>query len=214
MGNMKKYFLAGLVTLLPLAITVWMVSILVRFLTKPFLGIATHFFAAASQKIPFFTEKRIELASELLILLFLFFFTWSLGYLARKFFIRSLLRFGDRILCRIPVIRTVYKTSKDIIQALFSSKGRSLQQVVLLPFPYKGSYCLGLVASPAPKDSSKATSLEMVSVFIPTTPNPTSGFLTMVPKQDLLYLSMKSEEAIQYVVSCGVIQPGSSKGAP
>ena len=136
-----------------------------------------------------------------------FLFTLLLGLLARPFFFHSILKLGDRLIARIPIVNKVYKTSKEIIQALFAPKGQSFKQVVLIHFPYKGCYCLGLIASDSPTTCVQSVHQEMVSVFIPTTPNPTSGFLTMVPREEIIYLKMKSEEAIKYIVSCAVIQP-------
>jgi uncharacterized membrane protein len=104
-------------------------------------------------------------------------------------------------------VNKVYKTSKDIVKSIFGSKERSFSQVVMLPFPYKGAYCIGLIAKEAPRTCSEAEQEELVSVFIPTTPNPSTGFLVMCQKSELILLNMKTEEAIKYVVSCGVIQP-------
>lgn len=208
---MKKYFLTGLVTLLPVAVTIWIITIVVRFLTKPFMGVVTHFL----HKLPKFgiltSERGIQTISQILILIGLFIFTISLGLIARRFFFHSLINLGDRILYRIPLVNKVYKTSKEIISSLFTTTGESFTQVVLLPFPYKGSYSIGLIASAAPETCSDTAARSLVSVFIPTTPNPMTGFLVMIPKEELIYLDMKTEEAFKYVVSCAVIAPGANK---
>lgn len=204
---MKKYFLTGLVTLLPLAVTIWVVVFVVRFLTKPFIGIVTNLVGRLPPYGPFSTDQGIRTISQVLILIGLFAFTLFLGFVARRYFFNGLIRMGDRFMAHIPLVNKVYKTSKEIVQALFASKGQSFKQVVLVSFPYKGSYCLGLIANDSPRTCIEAAKHEMLSIFIPTTPNPTSGFLIMAKKQDLIYLQMKSDEAIKYVVSCAVIQP-------
>lgn len=204
---MKKYFITGLVTLLPVAVTIWVASFFVNFLTKPFMGIMTYLLSFVSFG-PLETEQGIRLLSQLFILISLFAFTLCLGLVARRYFFHSLLRLGDRIFFKIPLVNKIYKTSKDIIQSLFASKGQSFRQVVLVTFPAPGCYCLGLIASDAPRTCTSAADEELLSVFLPTTPNPTTGYLIMTPKREILYLSMKSEEAIKYIVSCGVIQPG------
>ncbi len=204
---MKKYFLAGLVTLLPLAVTFWVIAFVVRFLTKPFEDLVVSLLNTfpGFAKIPKGTAHLID---EILILVFLFLFTLFLGFIARRFFFNRLIKFGDAILYKIPLVNKVYKTSKDIVRSLFSTQKQSFKQVVLLKFPYGGAYCLGLIASDAPKTcSGSMQSDELVSVFIPTTPNPTTGYLVLCNKSDLTYLKMKTEEAIKYVVSCAVIQP-------
>lgn len=207
---MKKYFLTGLVTLLPLAVTIWVIHFLVRFLTQPFMGLATslisrfsrHFFGA----VP--SLQTIQTVSEIFILAGLFVFTFLLGFVARKYFFKQILRLGDRIVHKIPLVNKVYKTAKEIVRALFSSNENSFKQVVLLPFPYQGCYCLGLIARNAPQTCSAQTDDELVSVFVPTTPNPTTGFLVMCRQSELIHLEMKAQDAIKYIVSCAVIQPG------
>jgi uncharacterized membrane protein len=204
----KKYFLTGLVTLLPVAVTTWIIVIAVRFLTRPFMGIVTHFLNKLPKIGILNFENGIQTISQILILIGLFLFTIFLGLIARRFFFNSLINLGDRLLYRIPLVNKVYKTSKEIVSSLFASNEDSFKQVVLLPFPYRGSYSIGLISSPAPQTCSDTASQTLVSVFIPTTPNPMTGFLVMVPKEELIYLEMKTEEAFKYVVSCAVITPG------
>lgn len=200
---MKKYFLTGLVTLLPLAVTIWVVHFVVNFLTKPFIGL----FSLLTDRLPIASPQLIRTITQVFILIGLIVFTFFLGLVARKFFFHQLIRLGDRILIKIPLVNKVYKTSKDIVTSIFGSEERMFKQVVLLPFPYKGAYCIGLIAKRAPRTCSEAEKTELVSVFIPTTPNPSTGYLVMCQKSELIYLKMKTEEAIKYVVSCGVIQP-------
>lgn len=203
---MKKYFLTGLVTLLPLAVTFWVIAIVVRFLTKPF----EEFVISFLNSFPGFghlPSGPSRVISEILILIVLFLFTLFLGFIARRYFFHQLIKFGDMILYKIPLVNKVYKTSKDIVLSLFNNKSQSFKQVVLINFPYNGAYCLGLISSEAPSTCSNSIDTAMVSVFIPTTPNPTTGYLLMCRKSDLIHLKMKAEDAIKYVVSCAVIQP-------
>lgn len=198
---MKKYFLTGLVTLLPLAVTIWFVRFVVDILTKPFINVMI---AIIDHHLP---AALIRIVSQISILVTIFLFTLFLGFVARKFFFKSLLLFGDRLLRRIPLVGKVYKTSKDIVNSIFSTSKGSFKQVVMLSFPYPGCYCIGLITSDSPKACSNDNEEQKVSVFIPTTPNPTTGFLVMSHRSDLIFLDMKSEEAIKYIVSCGVIAP-------
>lgn len=200
---MKKYFLTGLVTLLPLAVTIWVVRFVVNFLTKPFIGVVSFI----THKLPITSPELIKTVSQILILIALIVFTFFLGLVARKFFFNQIIRLSDRILGRIPLVNKVYKTSKEIVKSIFGAKERSFSQVVLIPFPYKSAFCVGLIAKEAPKTCSEAEKTELLSVFIPTTPNPSTGYLVMCKKSEMIFLKMKTEEAIKYVVSCGVIQP-------
>lgn len=208
---MRKYILAGLATLLPVAVTLYIVVWVVGFLTSPFMGIVTDLLS----KLPFdgilMSEPVIRGISEILILIAIFLFIVIFGLIARWFFVNWILRLSDRILHRIPMINKVYKTTKEIIQVLFASNQNTFKQVVLVRFPNNESFCLGLIARNAPEACKMKNLSGQVSVFIPTTPNPTTGYLIVCPESELIYLDMKSEDAVKYIVSCGVVQPASAR---
>ncbi len=212
---MKKHFITGLIVLLPLAVTVAVVVFLVNFLTKPFIGLVSSILAKfdiINHGLFFLTpEQTIRYGSQLLILILLFFVTVLIGIVTKWFFIKALLNLGDRILHKIPLVNTVYKTTQDIIKTLFVSDKNAFKQVVMAPFPREGSYVIGLIAREAPKYCSDKVGIPLLSVLIPTTPNPTTGFLLMYKKEDLIFLEMKTEEAVKYIVSCGVIIPEPGK---
>lgn len=210
---MKKYFITGLVILLPLAVTIALIAFLVNFLTQPFIGLVTPLFKNSHFINSTFlrSENVMIYGSQIIILIGLFLITVLLGMIARWFFFKSLISFSDRILHKIPVVNKVYKTSQEIIKTLFSSDKNSFKQVVMVPFPKEGTYVLGLVSRESPKECSEAAKETLISVLIPTTPNPTTGYLIMYRHSDITYLTMKPEEAIKYIVSCGVITPESSK---
>lgn len=199
---MKKCFFTGLVTLLPLAISIWFALFLIDFLTRPFLGLTSHLLSFIH--IP---ENLIRIVSQIFILLFLFLFVLGLGLFARRFLISLMLKAGDKILHKIPLINKIYKTTKELINALFSGEKKTFQNVVLLRFPYESCFVLGLVANEGPEQCSASANEHLFTVFIPTTPNPTTGFLVMRRKSDLIYLDMNTEDAIKYIVSCGVVHP-------
>jgi uncharacterized membrane protein len=205
---MRKYFLTGLASLLPVAVTIWIVALFVNFLTSPFVGIVTDLLSRFPIERPWATPTVIRTISQLLVLVSLFLFVIILGVVARWFFFNTILKIGDYIFRKIPLINKIYKTAKEIINILFTSNSNSFKQVVIVKFPNQHCYCLGLITRDAPHTCCLLTKKELVSVFIPTTPNPATGFMIISPKTDLIYLTMKSEDAIKYVVSCGVIQPG------
>jgi uncharacterized membrane protein len=209
---MRKYFITGLVILLPLAVTIAIVVFIVNFLTGPFVDVASRLFAHFGWFCNGFlfltSEQLIRYSSKVLILIILFGFTLLLGMITRWFFIRGFFNLGDKILHRIPLVNTVYKTTQDIIKTLFVSDKNSFKQVVLIEFPRPGVYALGLIARDSPMTCSSKVGYKLISVLIPTTPNPTTGFLLMMKPEDLLYIDMKPEDAIKYIVSCGVIIPG------
>lgn len=208
---MKKYFITGLVILLPLAVTIAIVLFIVNFLTKPFIGIVSSFlqdFPILNKGVLFMSNEQVVLyGSKLLILICLFLLTLLLGMIARWFFFKSLISLSDKVLHRIPLINTVYKTTQEIIKTIFVTDKSSFQQVVMVPFPKDGTYVMGLISRDSPEVCSEKAGSELVSVLVPTTPNPTTGFLLMYKKSDLIYLDLKPEHAIKYIVSCGVITP-------
>lgn len=208
---MKKYFITGLVILLPLAVTIAIVVFTVNFLTKPFVGIVSSFlkdFNILNKGFLFMSHEQIVLyGSKLLVLICLFIFTLLLGMIARWFFFKALLNLSDKILHRIPLVNKVYKTTQEIIKTIFVTDKSSFKQVVMVPFPKPGTFVMGLVSRESPQACSEKAGSELYSVLVPTTPNPTTGFLLMYKKEDMIFLDLKPEHAIKYIVSCGVITP-------
>jgi uncharacterized membrane protein len=208
---MKKYFITGLVILLPLAVTIAVVGFIVNFLTLPFMGMISSLVAkyhiADNGFLFLSSEQAIRYMSKILILILLFVLTIVLGIMTRTIIIRAAFGLGDKVLHRIPLVNTVYKTTQEIIKTLFSADKNSFQQVVMVPFPRPDVYAIGLISRNSPKACSQKAGHDLISVLIPTTPNPTTGFLLMYKQDDLIYLDMKPEDAIKYIVSCGVIVP-------
>ncbi len=212
---MKKHFITGLVILLPLVVTIGILIFLINFLTQPFIGfvssllkdlhIINHGFLFISP------DQLLRYGSQFIILTLLFLITVGLGVITRWFLLHALLRLGDKIIHKIPIVNTVYKTTQEIIKTLFVSDKETFKQVVMVPFPCPGIYVIGLVSRESPEICSEAVNDQLISVLVPTTPNPTTGFLMMFKKSDIIFINMKPEDAIKYIVSCGVIVPG---GAP
>ncbi len=215
---MKKHFVTGLVILLPLAVTLAVIIFLVNFLTKPFMGLVGAYLI----KLPLFQEglffltgpQTMQYGSKCVILILLFVCTVFLGMIGRWFFFHSLLRFGEFLLQKIPFVNKIYKTTQEVIRTIFSSNAQSFKQVVMVPFPSKESYSLALVTREAPRMVEELTDLDLISVFVPTTPNPTSGYLLMFPKKEIIFVDMKVEDAVKFVISCGVIHPPCTPSAP
>jgi uncharacterized membrane protein len=208
---MKKYFITGLVILLPVVVTIGIVIFVLDFLTKPFMGFVTPLLTKLGfQDINFYVvspDQLIRFGSQIIILACLFFIILGLGFVARWIIFRYVIKLSDSILHHIPLVNKVYKTTQDIIKTLFSSDKDSFKQVVMVPFPHEGTYSLGLVSQESPKTCQDALGKDLLSIFVPTTPNPTTGFLLIYKKEDLIFLDMKTEDAIKYIVSCGVINP-------
>jgi uncharacterized membrane protein len=202
---MKKSFVAGLVILLPLALTLLIAKFLFDLFTTPFLpivqSILTHFSYTLPEKITIFLSRLIGL----MLLIVLIFF---LGFITRHFFFNKLLQLGDQIVFRIPLIKTIYKLSRDIFSALFSPDGKKIfKETVIFPFPHKPHYGIGFSAGEVPEECERKAGVSLVAVFAPTAPHPISGFLFLVPKKNVHPVKMSKEDAIKYLISCGVVHP-------
>ncbi|WP_079989344.1 DUF502 domain-containing protein [Candidatus Protochlamydia phocaeensis] len=215
---MKKYFITGLVILLPVALTIAIVVFLFNLLTVPFLGIIKAVFNRYdlfAHGFLFLNPDQLEnLVAQLLILASLFLITIGLGLFARWFFFRGIMRVAEYLVKHIPLVSPIYRTCKDVIKTLFTSQTNSFKQVVLVRFPNPQTYSIGLITREDIPYLKQVGHENAVSVFIPTTPNPTSGFLVIYQQKDLIYLDMKVEDAFKYIISCGVIAPPLNSTAP
>lgn len=208
---MKKYFFTGLVILLPLALTIAVVVFLVNLLTNPFVDMVTSLWeqiAPPSHGFLFLSPQQIiRIGSQILILILLGLFTVFLGFITRWYTFKWVIGLSDGLLLRIPLFNKVYKTSQEVTKTFFESKSTSFQQVVMVPFPNGHAFSIGLVTNDAPKECCEKRQADMISVFLPTTPNPTSGYLLMFKREDCKFLDMKVEDAVKFIISCGVIHP-------
>lgn len=209
--SLKNNLIAGLMILLPIAVTIALLDFLIDLFTHPFVDLVStiliKFKITPKSLLLLSSEQMIRYTSKALILILLFILTILLGVLTRWFVTKSIFSLTDKILHKIPVINTIYKASQELTKTVFKGDQTSFRQVVLCPFPQKGMYALGLVAREAPPLCNNLTGSELISVLIMTTPNPTSGFLLMYDKRDLVYLDIKPESAIKYIVSGGVLIP-------
>lgn len=200
---MKRYFLTGLVILLPLALTIACLVYIFNLLTEPFVGPFSSLidFFNINLGIGSLSHDQVERGfAKIIIIIIMFFFTVFLGFLAEWFFVHFVLGFWENQIKKIPLIGSVYKTFKDVIGTLFSSDKKSFSKVVLVKFP-SDSYSLGLVT----KEQLHFEESQFVSVFIPMGPNPTAGFVLFYKPEEVIPLDMKVDEAFKYIVSCGVV---------
>jgi len=134
-------------------------------------------------------------------------FVFLVGFLAGNLVGRKIIGFGERSLNHIPLIRGIYSTVKEISQVLLSDRRTAFKQVVLVRFPHRGSYAIGFLTWTGPTALNEATGEELINVFLPTSPNPTSGYLLVIPKKDVIPLEMSVEEGLKMVISGGTVSP-------
>lgn len=208
---MKKYFITGLVILLPVTLTLMIVIFIFNLFTTPFLGMVKSIFENYSLFENGFlllnANQLQNFIAKLLILILLVGFTVGLGFVIRWFFFNAILKLIDQIVHRIPLVRSIYKGCQDLIQTIFTSNTNSFKQVVMVRFPNPDTFAIGLVTREDLPPFQNTPYESVVAVFIPTTPNPTSGFMVLFKREDLVYLDMKVQDALKYIISCGVILP-------
>lgn len=212
---MKKCFTTGLIILLPVALTFLIAMFFFNLLTNPFLHFVKSFFEKyqilGNGWLIFSPELIQDWVAKFLILISLIGLTALLGWIARWFFVRAVLRLGDALVRKIPLVKSVYKTSQEVVKTVFNQDTKAFNQVVLVRFPSPNSYALGLVTREEVPHLGTSQTIDAVAVFVPTTPNPTSGFLILYPKKEIFPLQMRVEDAFKFIISCGVIQPTSVK---
>lgn len=208
---MKKLFFTGLVTLLPFTLTLLIVLFVVNIFTTPFqssVEAILDYYDLLDAPFLFFSGADVlYFSSKLFVILALFAFTVLIGFIAHMVIANSLFRFGDYIIQSIPFVNKVYKSVQEVVQTIFRSKRSSFSQVVLVPFPHSRSYSMGLISLKQTPESHSDT----VLVFIPGTPNPTAGFMLAYKYDEVVFLDMKVEEGLKFIVSCGILFPGFTK---
>lgn len=211
---MKKHLITGLAILLPFALTLLLIIFLMDVLTAPFLGIVHTLLSFLGSKILYFKDHEIVLLflSRLIVLVFLFILILSLGYLGNKLFFRWILNSFHAILMKIPFIKKIYKSIRDIIKTFFSEKGSIFQSSVVVNFPFEHTYMFGFQSQNVPeKVYEKIPELEGGKiVFVPTAIHPTSGFLVMTKKEKIHQTDLTTEEVFKCLISAGLFVPHES----
>ena len=197
MATLRKYIIAGLLVWLPFAATIVIVKFLIDLMDKTVLLLPPDWQPAnlLGFSIPGF---GVIIALSILLLT---------GMLAANLFGRRFVEMWESILNRIPLVRSIYSSVKQISSTIFDPSGKSFRKVVLLEYPRKGLWSIGFLTNDSMGDELCSVDDTLVSVFIPTTPNPTSGFIIMTRKDEITELNMNVEEAFKFVISMGVIIP-------
>ena len=202
MKNLRKYLITGLLVWLPIVVTVLLFRFLITLMDQTLILLPSPI---RPESLIGFTLPGLGLILTVLVLLIT-------GIFAANIVGRSMVNFGETIFKRIPVVRSVYTASKNFAEIVFSDTGQSFKKVLLIQYPRKGDYRLAIQTSTSLGEVQKKTGSDVVCTFVPTTPNPTSGFIIIVPKEDVIELDMEVDEAFKMIVSLGVVVPTWKKG--
>lgn len=204
--DMKRYFITGLLIWVPLGITVWVLKFLIGTMDQSLLLLPTRLHPEVILGV------YIPGVGTLLTVLVVF----VTGLLTTNIIGQRLLLFWEGVLWRIPVVKSIYYGVKQVSDTLFSSQGEAFRKALLVQYPRQGSWTIAFMTGQPGGDVVNHLKGEYVSVYVPTTPNPTSGFFLMMPRSDVIELDMSVDAALKYIISMGVVSPdnGNSKKNP
>ncbi len=199
--RLRNYFITGLLITLPIAFTIFILNFLFRLLDDALSPTFTRLLIMVGAPIQ--EGYRIPGLGVFMTLVVIF----LIGLITTNVMGAKLLQLGEKILERIPIVRNVYTGAKQVVTTIATTDTGAFNEVVVVEFPRKGIWSMGFITSQTRGEVQQITEEEVVNVFVPTTPNPTSGFLIFVPRSDTTSLSMTVEEGIKMVISCGIVTP-------
>lgn len=199
-AGLRASFLTGLVVIAPVGLTIWLIWTVVGWID----GVVLPFVPST-----FRPEQYIGINLRGVGVIIFLIFTIFVGWIAKGLIGRSLIRYGENLVNRMPVVRSVYSGIKQISETVFAQSERSFERACLIQYPRKGIWAIGFVSTTARGEVSERaeTGGKLMSVFVPTTPNPTSGFLLFFPAEDIIELDMSVEDAAKLVISAGLVYP-------
>ncbi len=197
MGRLRRYFVAGLLVWLPLVATLLLLTFVIRIVDRSLLLLPP---ALRPENLLGFTVPGLGVILTLLILLLT-------GVIVANFFGRRLVAMWEGLLAKIPLVNTIYGALKQITSSLFSDASQSFREVVLVEYPRRGLWMLAFVTGDTPKQFQKTIGQNLINIYVPTTPNPTSGFYIMVPPSEVKRLDIPVEAGLKMILSAGVVNP-------
>ena len=207
-AGFRNSFLTGLVVIAPVALTIWLIWSVIGWIDGFVLPFIPNLYHPDNILNTFFGQDVAINIRGLGVVVFLLFTTF-VGWIAKGFLGRSLIRIGENLVRRMPVVRSIYSGVKQIAETVFAQSDRSFEKACLIEYPRKGIWAVGFVSTEAKgevKYKAKSNS-DLLSVFVPTTPNPTSGFMLFFPRNDVIELEMSIEDAAKLVISAGLVYP-------
>ncbi|WP_129596780.1 DUF502 domain-containing protein [Anaerophilus nitritogenes] len=196
MKNIRKMFVTGLLVLIPIVVTISLIGWVFNKIDS--------IFRIPLEKIIGFPLIGVGVILNLIIIT-------STGFFATNYLGKKIIYFIEKTLIKIPLVNTIYISVKQLIHTLFLKQRDAFKSAVLVQYPSKGIYTIGFITADTPIEISKNLDKDMKSIFIPTTPNPTSGMFVMIPKSDIIVLDISIEVALKLVVSGGILMPDQRK---
>ncbi len=195
----RRYIMAGLLVWLPLGVTILVIKMLVELMDRILLLLPARY--QPEQLLGMHIPGLGVIVAVTVVL--------GTGIVVANLFGRKLVHLWESLLARIPLVRSIYSAVKQIAETMFSSNGKSFRKVLLVEYPRKGLWTLAFQTGTEVGEAQRKTGREVINIFIPTTPNPTSGFLILVPKEDVVELDMSVDEGLRMIISMGLVVPKS-----
>lgn len=212
MKRLRTYFLTGVIVTAPISITVYVTWSIIEWFDQKFLPLVP--------KLPKKYDDYLILPFDLpfdipgLGLIVAVLGLTIIGFLTANLLGRSIVRIGERLVDQMPIVRGIYNVLKQLFETVLQDSSQAFQHAALVEYPRRGLYTIGFVAGDTKGEVLRRTKLDLVSVYVPTTPNPSSGFILFIPREDIQLLDMTVEQAMKYVVSVGVVVPPDLKTKP
>lgn len=200
MTHLRRYFVAGLLFWVPVAVTILIISFLVDLLDRSMLLVP----------LKYRPEALFGFSIPGLGVVFAVLLVFITGVVVANLLGRRLLQFWEALLSRIPFVRSIYSTAKQVMETVVSGNGKSFREVVMVEYPRKGLWTLAFVTGDGLPAAQEITGEKLINIYVPTTPNPTSGFFLMVAEQDVIRLDLPVDDGLKLILSIGVILPQTS----
>jgi uncharacterized membrane protein len=199
-ASLRASFLTGLIVIAPVGLTIWLIWSVIGWIDSVVLPLVPYDFQP---------EEYIGINLRGIGVIIFLLFTIIVGWLAKGLLGRSLIHVAENVVQNVPVVRSIYSGVKQIAETVFAQSERSFEKACLFEYPRKGIWAIGFISTTAKGEVADraTTSGDLVSVFVPTTPNPTSGFLLFFPREDIMELEMSVEDAAKLVISAGLVYP-------
>lgn len=216
LARLRASFLTGLVVIAPVGLTMWLIWTVVGWIDGFVLPLVPEVYHPDRMLQDYLgLDPSVQINVRGLGVVIFLLFTIIVGWMAKGIMGRSLIRFAEGLVERTPVVRSIYSGIKQISETIFAQSERSFETACLIEYPRRGIWALGFISTTAKGEVAAKTdpSDEMISIFLPTTPNPTSGFLLFFPRKDVIELDMTVEDAAKLVISAGLVYPSDRENA-
>lgn len=212
---MKKYFFAGLIIIVPVVITILILTYLLNIFTEPFVRIThdtlLHFDTLSILKKSHHVNA-INFVVRIFVLILLISITTVVGFLGRRYLFKTAIKLIDKLFTNIPVVRSIYNIARDVTSSFLEEETQAFEKTVAVPFPKKDTYAIGFLTGDIPKaiEEKSPTQLDKV-IYVPTAPHPIAGFLLMTPQKNIHEIDVSVEDAFKFLISCGTIDSANNK---